>query len=66
MVLNGPFYLSCMCEMSFPFAIQVPMHMQKLHADWRERNDHENIQHKSHWIRDTFFRRLKKLLEQVK
>ena len=24
MVLNGPFYLSCMCQTSFLFAMQVP------------------------------------------
>jgi|SRR5688572_18514385 hypothetical protein len=71
MVLNGPFYLSCMCQTSFPFAMQVPNAHTCAHAkapdglvrtQWpRKYTEHESL--------DTgrvFLRRLKKLLEQVK
>jgi hypothetical protein len=66
MVLNEAFYLSCMCQTSFPFVMHVPDAHTCAHADWGERIGHEYIQDMSHWIRDTFLSRLKKLLEQVK
>jgi hypothetical protein len=47
MVLNGPFYLSCMCETSFPFAMQVSMHMQNLQTDWRTQWSRKYIEHES-------------------
>jgi hypothetical protein len=37
MLLNKAFYLSCMCQTSFPFVMHVPDAHTCAHVDWGER-----------------------------